>query len=109
VRQDAYAKAKPLVVEQAKDARERGHYIHPELYGAPEQQSIEWARHPETMKRMQEMKTRQLAASQPPTTTTRAEARPLAVPPDLKPRSTPESPATPLKPSLLQKQPAPLR
>jgi hypothetical protein len=109
VRQDAYAKAKPLVVEQAKDARERGHYIHPELYGAPEQQSIEWARHPETMKRMQEMKTRQLAASQPPTTTTRAEARPLAVPPDLKPRSTPESPATPLKPSLLQKQPAPRR
>jgi trimeric autotransporter adhesin len=64
VRQDAYANANPLVVEQAKDARERGHYIHPELYGASEQQSIEWARHPEMMKKMQEMRARQLAASQ---------------------------------------------
>ncbi len=53
VRQDAYAKANPLVVEQEKDARERGHYIHPELYGASKQQSIDWARHPELMmKRM---------------------------------------------------------
>jgi hypothetical protein len=64
VRQDAYAKANPLVVEQAKDARERGYYIHPELYGASEQQSVEWARHPEMMKKMQEMRARQLAASQ---------------------------------------------
>src|SRR5208337_3603663 len=37
VRQDAYAKANPLVVEQEKDARLRGFYIHPELYGAPEE------------------------------------------------------------------------
>jgi hypothetical protein len=64
VRQDAYAKAHPLVVEQEKDARERGHYIHPELYGASEQQSVDWARHPEMMKRMQETRARQLAASQ---------------------------------------------
>ena len=64
VRQDAYAKAHPLVVEQVKDERERGHYIHPELYGASEDLSIEWARHPETMKRMQEAKARLLAASE---------------------------------------------
>jgi hypothetical protein len=61
VRQDAYAKAHPLVVEQEKDARERGHYIHPELYGAPEQQSIEWARNPQMMTKIQEMKARQAA------------------------------------------------
>ncbi len=35
VRQDAYAKAHPLVVEQEKLAGERGLYTHPELYGQP--------------------------------------------------------------------------
>jgi hypothetical protein len=66
VRQDAYAKAKPLVVEQEKDARLRGFYIHPELYGAPPEKQIEWARHPQTMKKMQEMRARQSAAAQQP-------------------------------------------
>jgi hypothetical protein len=37
VRQDAYAKAHPLVVEEEKEGRLRGFYIHPELYGAPEE------------------------------------------------------------------------
>ena len=64
VRQDAYAKAHPLVVEQEKEARLRGFYIHPELYGAPPEKQIEWARHPQAMRRMKEMRTRQLAASQ---------------------------------------------
>lgn len=64
VRQDAYAKAHPLVVEEEKESRLRGFYIHPELYGAPEEKQIEWARHPQTMKRMQEMRARQLAAAQ---------------------------------------------
>jgi hypothetical protein len=53
VRQDAYAKAHPLVVEQEKDARLRGFYIHPELHGAPQERQIEWARHPELMKTIQ--------------------------------------------------------
>ena len=35
VRQDAYAKAHPLVVEEAKPAREVGFYRHPELFGQP--------------------------------------------------------------------------
>ena len=61
---DAYAKAHPLVVEQEKDARLRGFYIHPELYGAPPEKQIEWARHPQMMKRMQEMRAKQLAGSQ---------------------------------------------
>jgi hypothetical protein len=63
VRQDAYAKAHPLVIEEGKDARLRGFYIHPELYGAPPQKQIEWARHPQMMKRMQKMRAQQLAAS----------------------------------------------
>jgi trimeric autotransporter adhesin len=56
IRQDAWANAHRTPVEQQKDARERGHYLHPELYGAPEEMSVEWARHPEQMKRMQEMR-----------------------------------------------------
>jgi hypothetical protein len=52
VRHDAYAKANPLIVEQEKSVRERGYYIHPELYGAPKQRGIAWARHPDTMRRV---------------------------------------------------------
>jgi hypothetical protein len=53
VRQDAYAKAHPLVVEKEKSARERGFYKNPELYGQPAEKSIEWARNPELMRRIQ--------------------------------------------------------
>jgi hypothetical protein len=35
VRHDAYAKAHPLVVEVKKSEKERGHYLHPDAYGAP--------------------------------------------------------------------------
>jgi len=62
VRQDAFAKANPLVVEQQKDARLRGYYIHPEFYGAPEEKQIEWARHPEMMKEIRETRARKSAA-----------------------------------------------
>jgi hypothetical protein len=54
VRQDAYAKAHPLVVEQEKETRLRGFYIHPELYGVGRDKQIEWARHPDMMKRVKE-------------------------------------------------------
>ena len=54
VRQDAFAKANPLVVEEEKDARLKGFYLHPELYGAPAEKQTEWARHPHTMKQLQE-------------------------------------------------------
>jgi hypothetical protein len=64
VRQDAFAKAHPLVVEQDKEARLKGFYIHPELYGQPEEKQIEWARHPQLMKQAKEARTRQLSAMQ---------------------------------------------
>ena len=51
VRQDAYAKAHPLVVEESKPSNERGFYIHPELYGHREEEQIEWARHPKVMQK----------------------------------------------------------
>jgi len=43
-RNDAYMKAHPYVVEQDKPEHERGYYIDPELYGAPKQQGLQWAR-----------------------------------------------------------------
>jgi hypothetical protein len=44
VRQDAYAKAHPVEVEVMKPERERGRYIHPELYGQPKELQIERGR-----------------------------------------------------------------
>jgi len=54
VRQDAYAKAHPMVVEEEKEEKLRGYYIHPEFYGAPKDRSIEAAHQSESMKRMKE-------------------------------------------------------
>jgi hypothetical protein len=58
VRHDRFADANPLVVEQAKAERERGYYIHPELYEQGEEKGIEWARHPELMERLKERRTK---------------------------------------------------
>lgn len=75
VRHDAYAKANPLVVDREKNARERGYYIQPELYGQPEEKGIEWVRNPEWRKQMKEMRAKQQAAlnaaSQPATAQSR--------------------------------------
>jgi hypothetical protein len=40
VRRDAWAKANPLVVEEAKPENERGFYIHPALFGQPDEKGI---------------------------------------------------------------------
>ena len=56
VRQDAFAKANPLVVEEEKAPRLKGFYLHPELYGAPAEKQTEWARHPHLMKQLQEQR-----------------------------------------------------
>jgi len=60
IRQDAWANAHRIQVEVEKPERERGYYLHPELYGAPEEKGIEWARHPEMMKRRKEMREKPL-------------------------------------------------
>jgi hypothetical protein len=41
-----------------KPEKERGFYLHPELFGQLEEKGIEWARNPEMMKWMQEMRKR---------------------------------------------------
>jgi TGF-beta propeptide len=52
IRQDAWANAHRIPVEQEKEARLKGFYLHPELYGAPPEKQIEWARHPAIMRRI---------------------------------------------------------
>jgi hypothetical protein len=56
VRQDAYAKAHPLVVEETKADGERGFYKHPDLYGQPAEKQIEWGRNPQLMRHLKAMR-----------------------------------------------------
>jgi hypothetical protein len=49
IRQDAFAQANPLPVEQDKATNEQGHYLHPEVHGHPLEKSILGARHPEKL------------------------------------------------------------
>lgn len=46
IREDAYANAHPIQVEQNKPADERGTYIHPELFGQPDAKSLDRMEHP---------------------------------------------------------------
>jgi hypothetical protein len=66
IRQDPYASAHRIPVEEEKPATEQGTYLHPELYGAPEEKGVEWARHPEMMKHLKE---RRASATGPVTAT----------------------------------------
>jgi hypothetical protein len=45
-RQDAWAKAHRIPVEELKPAEERGSYLAPELFGQPQEKSLRLARHP---------------------------------------------------------------
>jgi hypothetical protein len=46
IRRDPWAMANRIVAEEDKNAKERGHYLHPHLYGAAPEKSIEKVRHP---------------------------------------------------------------
>jgi|SRR5215213_2098859 hypothetical protein len=54
IRQDAWARTKPVVVEQEKPANERGRFLHPEAQGYPAQQNIAESRHPERLRQFRE-------------------------------------------------------
>jgi hypothetical protein len=57
IRQDAWANAHRIPVEEMKSGKERGFYRHPELYNAPAEKSLTWARHPHVMKQMNAART----------------------------------------------------
>ena len=50
VRQDAWANAHRIPLEEEKPASERGSYLHPEAFGQPAEKSVEWALHPKEMR-----------------------------------------------------------
>jgi len=54
IRQDAYANANRIKVEEDKPRKERGYYLHPELFGQTSEKGVEWGRHPEMMQRLKE-------------------------------------------------------
>jgi hypothetical protein len=50
IRQDAWANAHRIQVEEEKPQSERGTFIHPEVFGQPEEKGVEWAIHPALMR-----------------------------------------------------------
>jgi len=65
IRQDAYMKTHPIVVEQDKPANERGTYQHPELFGQPEEKGLSWSRNPEVWKQLKEERNRPRRSPKP--------------------------------------------
>jgi trimeric autotransporter adhesin len=57
IRHDAWANAHRIPNEELKPAQERGFYQHPELYNAPAEKSIMYARFPEAMKQWKASRT----------------------------------------------------
>jgi hypothetical protein len=53
IRQDAFAKAHRLPVEEEKPEAEKGFYLHPELFGQPKEKGIDWSRHPQLMRQLE--------------------------------------------------------
>jgi hypothetical protein len=54
VRNDAFARANPLVVEQEKPVGQRGFYQHPEFYGQPAERETKWGMRPALMRRLRD-------------------------------------------------------
>jgi hypothetical protein len=61
VRQDAWANAHRMPVEQVKNDKERGFYLAPELFGAPKEKRLIWARHGKAMQHVKELQQRKLS------------------------------------------------
>jgi len=59
IRRDAWAERHRIPVEEEKPERERGFYLHPDLFGQSEDRDVEWARRPELVKRIRTMRQRQ--------------------------------------------------
>jgi hypothetical protein len=52
IRQDAWANAHRIPVEEEKTGVTRDHYLNPELYNQPPEKSVDWAERPEMMRAM---------------------------------------------------------
>ncbi|WP_148210076.1 hypothetical protein [Candidatus Korobacter versatilis] len=63
VRQDAWANAHRVPVEQDKPGVERGSYLHPELFGAKQDKSVYAARHPAVVQHQKAVQEKVAAAT----------------------------------------------
>ena len=54
IRQDAWANKNRIKVEVEKDERERGFFLHPEVFNRPEERGIQWAQYPEMMMQLKQ-------------------------------------------------------
>ena len=52
IRRDAFANRNRIRVEEQKSEVERGYYLHPEVFGQPEEKSINWARDSEGLMKL---------------------------------------------------------
>jgi hypothetical protein len=83
IRQDAWANAHRIPVEQEKEAKLKGFYLHPELYGAPAEKQVQWARHPEMMKKLQQNREQMKEKQARPTESATIAAQTRPVPPPI--------------------------
>jgi len=65
IRQDPWAEANRIPVEEDKAAEEQGFYLSPESYGQPKEKGIEWARNSEIMQQMEEEKETPVESNEP--------------------------------------------
>ena len=56
IRQEAHANKHRIPVEETKPEIERGSYLHPDVFNQPEDRDVEWARSPEMMRRISQMR-----------------------------------------------------
>lgn len=63
IRHDAWANAHRIPVEETKNERERGTYLAPELFGAPEERGFAWAHYPALMRRIKALRERKAVQS----------------------------------------------
>ncbi len=54
IRQDAFANANRIPLEENKEGVEQGTYLHPEAYGLSDKRSLAWAHGPEMQKMKEE-------------------------------------------------------
>ena len=59
IRQDAYANAHRIPIEEEKPEKERGYYLHPDAFGQPKEKGINWAQNLELMRQMKEAQEKQ--------------------------------------------------
>jgi trimeric autotransporter adhesin len=88
IRQDAWANAHRIPVEEEKSEVERGFYLHPELYGAPEEKGILWATAPKAMKQWKEARIKAATSDGNEVLTKPRNGRPQQLPVPLGPRSS---------------------